>query len=181
MLSCLESCQRVPSIRSQGRPGESGPPLVYFMGIRPVAAPAVVNLRDIPGPAVSGDIPGPAVGVCKPTRSLLDTAVTSLGVDGTRGLPTRLAATFCLRVRFPQTIRITDFQEIYWPAGSCSGRGLVEACRKLLMLEDLNNYRIRDGFLRHGSTNGRKIPKDKVRPAGLEPATPCLEGRCSIL
>jgi hypothetical protein len=27
----------------------------------------------------------------------------------------------------------------------------------------------------------RHPPDLKVRPAGLEPATPCLEGRCSIL
>jgi hypothetical protein len=47
------------------------------------------------------------------------------------------------------------------------------------MLEDLNNYRIRDGFLRDGSGNGSKILKKKVRPAGLEPATPCLEVRRS--
>ncbi len=46
------------------------------------------------------------------------------------------------------------------------------------MLEGLTNYKSRDGFLRDGC-KPPKILENKVRPAGLEPATPCLEVRSS--
>ena len=43
--------------------------------------------------------------------------------------------------------------------------------------DHLQNYLQRDF---REATKGWKYRKIKVRPAGLEPATPCLEGRCSI-
>ena len=61
--------------------------------------------------------------------------------------------------------------------------GMTEALPRLLSRADLegnHSYKIIYSGFRLQSKNSCMSLKTLVGPAGLEPATPCLEGRCSI-
>jgi len=87
-----------------------------------------------------------------------------------------LSSTLCTKVRFPQRWRrrILIKIEFWYPTsyGWC-----VEAWWKLLSVVEMNSYKVIYRAFWETAIYGCKVLVTLTRPAGLEPATPCLEGR----